>query len=90
VWALLGLLAGQARWNLAIANGDDGIYAAQGGVDEFGPIVVSRNTAAFNTDLGIDTWGAGVIDGGGNRAFGNGNPAQCANVTCRGRANPGR
>jgi hypothetical protein len=25
----------------------------------------------------------GVIDGGGSRAFGNGNPLQCLNVDCK-------
>jgi hypothetical protein len=25
----------------------------------------------------------GVIDGGGNRAAGNGNPAQCTNIACQ-------
>jgi hypothetical protein len=25
----------------------------------------------------------GVTDGGGNKARGNGNPAQCLNVTCK-------
>ncbi len=42
---------------------------------------LTRNRAARNGDLGIEAV-AGVIDGGGNRAHGNGNPAQCTNVAC--------
>jgi hypothetical protein len=37
--------------------------------------------ATRNRDLGIEAV-AGVIDGGGNRASANGNPAQCTNVRC--------
>jgi hypothetical protein len=43
---------------------------------------VTVNTANDNTDLGIEAV-PGVIDGGGNKASGNGNPAQCLNVRCR-------
>jgi hypothetical protein len=39
------------------------------------------NTANRNHDLGIEAV-PGVIDGGGNKASGNGNPAQCLNVVC--------
>jgi hypothetical protein len=35
-----------------------------------------------NGVLGIEAV-AGVIDGGGNRAFGNGDPRQCLIVVCR-------
>lgn len=35
-----------------------------------------------NGDFGIDAV-AGVTDGGGNFAVGNGNPLQCNNVLCR-------
>ena len=42
---------------------------------------LTRNRAAHNGGLGIEAV-AGVIDGGGNRAHGNGNPAQCTNVAC--------
>jgi hypothetical protein len=43
--------------------------------------VVSRNRADRNQAYGIDAV-PGTIDGGGNRARGNGNPAQCLNITC--------
>jgi len=44
-------------------------------------VVVTRNVASFNAGLGI--YGEpGVVDGGGNKAFGNGNPLQCLNVVC--------
>ena len=36
-----------------------------------------------NGDLGIEAV-FGVTDGGGNKAFGNGNPLQCTNITCNG------
>ena len=42
---------------------------------------LTRNTANRNHDLGIEAV-LGVIDGGGNHAAGNGNPAQCTNVIC--------
>jgi hypothetical protein len=35
-----------------------------------------------NADLGIEAV-PGVIDGGGNKASGNGNPLQCSNVFCK-------
>jgi hypothetical protein len=44
--------------------------------------LVERNTANHNAGLGIDAV-PNVIDGGGNRAFGNGNPLQCLNVVCK-------
>ena len=61
--------------NTANGNGHDGIE-----VDEAGT-TLTRNTANFNDLLGIEAV-PGVIDGGGNRARGNGNPLQCTNVTC--------
>jgi parallel beta-helix repeat protein len=42
---------------------------------------LTRNRAVRNGDLGIDAV-QGVIDGGGNRASGNGDARQCVNVTC--------
>jgi len=62
--------------NSANSNGDDGIDVAAAGT------TVTANTANDNTDLGIEAV-PGVIDDGGNRASGNGNPAQCLNVRCR-------
>jgi hypothetical protein len=43
---------------------------------------ITDNTANGNGDFGIDAV-AGVIDGGGNVASGNGNPVQCRNVFCQ-------
>jgi len=43
---------------------------------------VTRNIANHNHDLGIEAV-PGVIDGGGNHAAGNGNPAQCVNIDCK-------
>jgi len=42
---------------------------------------ITANTADDNLDYGIEAV-AGVTDGGGNTASGNGNPAQCLNVAC--------
>jgi large repetitive protein len=62
--------------NTANSNGDDGIDVDAPGT------TVTGNTANRNDDLGIEAV-PGVIDGGGNKASGNGNPAQCLNVHCR-------
>jgi hypothetical protein len=63
------------RANVATRNRDDGI-------DVNNPATtVTANVANDNTDLGIEAV-AGVTDGGGNRARGNGNPAQCVGVVC--------
>ena len=42
---------------------------------------VTRNEARFNDRLGIKAV-KGTIDGGGNRASGNGDPRQCLNISC--------
>jgi parallel beta-helix repeat protein len=42
---------------------------------------LTRNRASRNGDLGIQAV-EGVIDGGGNRAKGNGDPRQCVNIAC--------
>jgi parallel beta-helix repeat protein len=42
---------------------------------------LTKNLALRNGDLGIAAV-LGVIDGGGNRASGNGDPRQCVNVAC--------
>ena len=60
--------------NRSEGNGDDGIDV------EDGSARVRKNRANFNGDLGIEA--APGVDGGGNRASGNGNPAQCVGVTC--------
>jgi parallel beta-helix repeat protein len=61
--------------NVANQNGADGID-----VDD-PATTLTRNTANDNEDLGIEAV-PGVTDGGGNRASGNGNRAQCTNVSC--------
>ena len=61
--------------NIATRSGDDGF-------DTESPLtVMTSNLATRNRDLGIEAV-PGVIDGGGNRARANGNPAQCTNVSC--------
>jgi parallel beta-helix repeat protein len=65
----------QITKNVADSNGDDGI-------DIDNPATtITANTANDNADLGIEAV-AGTTDGGGNRASGNGNPAQCTGVSC--------
>lgn len=61
--------------NRSERNGDDGI-------DVDVPATISNNFANFNGDLGIEAV-PGVTDGGGNKASGNGNPAQCVGVRCK-------
>jgi parallel beta-helix repeat protein len=61
--------------NAALRSGDDGIDVDAPGT------TLTGNFAAYNHDLGIEAV-PGVVDGGGNRAVGNGNPAQCTNITC--------
>jgi large repetitive protein len=55
---------------------DDGIHV------DSPYVTLTRNTANDNLDFGIEAV-PGVIDGGGNRASGNGNPLQCLNVFCK-------
>jgi hypothetical protein len=61
--------------NIAIDSADDGIDI------DVASATLARNIASRNADLGIEAL-AGVTDGGGNRAFGNGNPAQCTYIVC--------
>ena len=63
--------------NTVVRSGADGIDVRSAST------TLRDNLAARNADLGIDAV-AGVTDGGGNRAFGNGNPLQCTNVFCAG------
>jgi parallel beta-helix repeat protein len=62
--------------NTSNRNGDDGIDV------ESLSTAISRNTANFNGDLGVEAV-PGVIDAGGNKARGNGDPAQCVGVQCK-------
>jgi parallel beta-helix repeat protein len=55
--------------------GDDGIDV------ESPATTLTRNHANHNADFGIAAI-LGVVDGGGNKARGNGNPAQCTHVAC--------
>jgi hypothetical protein len=61
--------------DLALGAGDDGFDIHLPGT------TLTRDSAFHNADLGIDAV-AGTIDGGGNMAHGNGNPAQCTGVSC--------
>jgi hypothetical protein len=45
-------------------------------------VTLTRNVANDNGNLGIQAEPS-VIDGGGNKAKGNGNPLQCVNVFCK-------
>jgi parallel beta-helix repeat protein len=68
--------AGLVSGNVAFSNSDDGIEVAAGA-----GATLRGNIVLRNADLGIDA-GAGTIDAGGNRAFANANPAQCAGIAC--------
>jgi hypothetical protein len=63
--------------NVAVGNhDDDGIEVVKPGS------TLSSNRANDNADLGIEAV-PGTIDGGKNKARGNGNPMQCLNISCR-------
>jgi hypothetical protein len=73
--------------NTASRNGADGIRLAQGDPLSFpNQWYFSHNTANFNHNYGIEIFNFdGAITGydkGGNVAKGNGQPAQCLNITC--------
>lgn len=61
--------------NVTMGASDDGIHV------DSPATTLTRNIAVHNGDLGIEAV-AGVIDGGGNHAAGNGNPLQCTYVAC--------
>jgi parallel beta-helix repeat protein len=67
--------------NVSNQNVEDGIHVYGEGS------IVGHNTANQNGAFGIVV-GPQVIDGGGNRAFGNGNPLQCPNVFCKTNGRP--
>jgi parallel beta-helix repeat protein len=75
----IGVLSGAntVKLNLVQRSATDGINVAAAGTK------VALNLALRNADHGIEVV-PGVIDGGGNRAYGNGNSAQCVGVSCRG------
>lgn len=62
--------------NRAFDSGGDGIRIDAPGT------VVTGNIADSNSALGIQA-GGGTVEGSGNRARGNGDPAQCTGVVCR-------
>jgi parallel beta-helix repeat protein len=61
--------------DLALGAADDGFDVHLPGT------TLTRDLAFHNGDLGIQAV-AGTLDGGGNKAHGNGNPAQCTGVPC--------
>jgi parallel beta-helix repeat protein len=62
--------------NLVVGSGRAGIIVGNRST------TIINNRAVRNGGLGIRAV-KGVIDGGGNRASGNGDPRQCVNVACR-------
>ena len=66
--------SGEVRRNVANQNFDGIVIETPG-------TTVTRNTANLNQNWGI--FAPGAIDGGGNRASGNGVPEQCFGVRCR-------
>jgi parallel beta-helix repeat protein len=62
--------------NIAKGAGDDGFDV------ESRSATLTSNLAVRNADLGIEAV-FGVINGGGNKAHGNGNPLQCTHIACR-------
>jgi Right handed beta helix region len=64
--------------NVSNGNRDDGIGVGRNARN----VVLRNNVTNINTDLGIQPIAGTTIDGGGNRAAGNGDPRQCVRVTC--------
>ena len=62
--------------NVVIGSGHDGINVGRAAN------TVTRNLALRNHALGIEAV-SGVVDGGGNFSFGNGDPRQCLRIVCR-------
>jgi parallel beta-helix repeat protein len=60
--------------NAVSTSGLDGIHV------DAPSTTLTKNTATRNTNLGI--FAPGAVDGGGNKASGNGNPTQCVGVVC--------
>lgn len=58
---------------------DDGITVL-GAPEVRDGVTIAGNVSVSNSDLGIEA--PDVIDGGGNRASGNGNPLECVGVVC--------
>jgi hypothetical protein len=69
------LLLGRTVWNA------DGNLVAELNLGHNPFATLRGNITDDNTDLGIEAVD-GVIDGGGNRASGNGDPRQCVGVAC--------
>jgi parallel beta-helix repeat protein len=63
------------QYNTVTSSGHDGINIASPST------TVTRNLAVHNNNLGIEAV-FGVIDGGGNHAFANGDARQCTNLAC--------
>lgn len=61
--------------NVTNRNGNDGIFVSNAAT------TLRKNTANNNVGWGINAV-AGVTDGGGNKAAGNGQAGQCTNVVC--------
>ena len=64
--------------NTSTSNHDDGIGVGRNGSN----VTIRNNVANSNTDLGIQPIAGTAIDGGGNRASGNGDPRQCVRISC--------
>lgn len=71
-----GTTASTLEKNDVRTSGQDGIRV------ESSSASITKNTADRNGDLGISAV-PGVVDGGGNKARANGNPAQCVGVYCK-------
>jgi parallel beta-helix repeat protein len=64
--------------NTSTGNGDDGIGVGHNAAN----VTIRSNVTNSNTDLGIQPIAGTAIDGGGNRASGNGDPRQCVRIAC--------
>ena len=71
-------LGSMVQNNVSNGNGDDGIGVGRNARN----VVLRNNITNGNADLGIQPIAGTAIDGGGNRASGNGDARQCVRVSC--------
>ena len=78
-----GIFISAATADVLVSRNDASRSRTDDGIDVESPATtITRNRAYRNRDLGIEAV-AGVTDGGGNKARGNGNRLQCTGVRCR-------
>jgi parallel beta-helix repeat protein len=76
-----GILVEYYNWGTDLRSNKTNRNAHDGINEQSGNASLTFNAADFNASLGIEAQPSDY-DGGGNTAHGNGDPAQCTNVSC--------